>query len=339
MASQQLQTLINTLVVETGTVAVPQDATADLFVVGNTNQALAPLLLVTDTTINVATLLAPVPADGPAPGEYAKLRIAGDVTMDAEVGLFTPTAAGDPAYQPGFLTVELAAGATLRGEAELWNGGLRIGGDGSTAIEDFHFTLHGTDFSIATNGLDSSLWGFTSSATLAAPVTGDSVLTLAAGPADALGYMAGGSLSIRGSVGADTELRIEAGAARVFLPAAFEATVDLVEHGVAAQELGNVHSGHLTTPPVDQSLFLNDLKATAWGFNDATHTMTLYHGSKVVEQIQFDDHITASDFHQTASASHVDASFVVAAYSNGVDIGNYWQTDAHLLPMRADEIA
>ncbi len=338
MASQQLQTLLNTVVVETGTVAVPQDMTADLFLVGNTNQALAPLLLVTDTSINLETLLAPVPADGVAAGEYAKVRTAGVVTMDANVGLFTPAVAGDSTYQPGFLTVELSHGATLTCEADLWNGGLRITGDGSTAIKDFQFTLHGTDFSIATNGLDSSLWSFTSSATLAAPVTGGSVLTLAAGPTDALGHMAGGSLSIRSSVSADTELRIEAGAVRVFLPAEFEATVDLVEHGFAAQELGNVHSGHLTTPPVDQSLFLTDIKATAWGFDDATHTMTLYHGSKVVDQIQFDDHITASDFHQTASASDVDASFVVAAYSNGVDITNYWQTDAHLLPMRAADI-
>lgn len=338
-AAQQVQGGTGTITLETGTVVVADRAVPEVFLIGNTDKELAPTLDLTDAAVTLETIRAAPPAGGgAAPGEWGKISVAGVALVDATVGLFTPKAepgAATATYQPGFLTVTLAQDATLSGIFDLRNGGLAIKGDATSALEDFGLIVHGTDVNFHVTGLSPDLFPVTASGSLDAPVTGDSVVFMAAGQPDAQGRLFGGQMSFRQGAGEDVTVFVQAGSVGVYRPAEFHATVDLFEYeGVVAADVGDPDTGPVTLPPVAQNLFLRDLQATSWGFDDATHTMTLYDGTQAVSQVHFADHITADDFHDGLSGGPVDAQFVVAAYDNGVDIASYYESDVNqLLPM------
>ena len=328
----------DTIVLETGTFSVAGEVVPETVLIGNTDKELAPTLDLTDAAVWIKTLRAAPPAGGgAAPGEWGKVDAAGVAFVDATVGLFTPKAGTGTAatYQPGFLTVTLAEDATLAGIFDLRNGGLAVKGGPTSALEDFGLIVRGTDVNFHVTGLSPDLFPVTSSSSLDAPVAGDSVVFMAAGEPDAQGRLFGGQMSFRQDLGPGTTVFIEAGSVGVHEPAEFRATVDLFEYaGVVAANVGDPDTGPVTLPPVAQNLFLRDLQATSWGFDDATHTMTLYDGTLAVSQVRFADHITADDFYDGLSQGQVDAQFVVAAYDNGVDIASFYESDVNqLLPM------
>lgn len=328
----------DTIVLQTGTVSVAGRAVPETFLIGNTDRELAPTLDLADAAVTLETIRAAPPAGGgAAPGEWGKISVAGEALVDATVGLFTPQAGIETAatYQPGFLTVTLAEDATLSGLFDLRNGGVAIKGDATSALENFGLIVRGTDVNFHVTGLSPDLFPVTASGSLDVPVTGDSVVFMAAGQPDAEGRLFGGQMSFRQGAGEDVTVFVEAGSVGVYKPAEFSATVDLFEYeGVLAADVGDPDTGPVTLPPVVQTVFLRDLQATSWGFDDATHTMTLFNGSDAVSQVRFADHITADDFYDGLSQGEVDAQFVVAAYDNGVDIASYYESDVNqLLPM------
>lgn len=335
---QRARAGVDTIILETGTVSVAGKAVPETFLIGNTDKELAPTLDLADAAVWLETLRAAPPAGGgAAPGEWGKINVGGEAFVDATVGLFTPKAGIGAAatYQPGFLTVTLAKDATLSGIFDLRNGGVAIKGDATSALEDFGLIVRGTDVNFHVTGLSPDLFPVTASSSLDVPVTGGSVVFMAAGEPDAQGRLFGGQMSFRQSVGEDVTVFIEAGSVGIYKPAEFHATVDMLEYeGVAAANVGDPDTGPVVLPPVAQTLFLRDLQATSWGFDDATHTMTLYDGTQTVSEIRFADHITADDFHNGLFADRVDAQFVVAAYDNGVDIASFYESDVNqLLPM------
>lgn len=336
--SQQAPALAGTIVLQTGTLPVAGRAVPETVLIGNTDKELAPTLDLTNAAVTLETIrAAPPAAGGPAPGEWGKVNVTGAAFVDATIGQFTPKAAAGTAatYQPGFLTVTLAEEATLSGIFDLRDGGLAIKGDETSALENFGLIVHGTDVNFHVTGLSPDLFPVTASGSLDAPVAGDSVVFMASGQPDAQGRLFGGQMSFRQGAGEDVTVFVEAGSVGVFKPAEFHATVDLFEYaGVLAADVGDPATGPVTLPPVAQNLFLRDLQATSWGFDDATHTMTLYDGVQAVGRVRFADHITADDFFDGLSQGPVDAQFVVAAYDNGVDIASFYESDVNqLLPM------
>lgn len=335
---QQSPALAGTILLQTGTLPVAGKAVTETFLIGNTDKDLAPTLDLTNAAVVLETIrAAPPPGGGAAPGEWGKVDVTGVALVDATVGQFTPKAGAGTAatYQPGFLTVALAEDAALSGIFDLRNGGVAIKGDASSALEDFGLIVRGTDVNFHVTGLSPDLFPVTASSSLDAPVTGDSVIFLAAGQPDSEGRLFGGQMSFRQGAGEDVTVFVEAGSVGVHKPAEFHATVDLFEYaGVVAADVGDPDAGPVALPPVAQNLFLRDLQATSWGFDDATHTMTLYDGVQAVSQVRFADHITADDFFDGLSQGPVDAQFVVAAYDNGVDIASFYESDVNqLLPM------
>jgi hypothetical protein len=175
-----------------------------------------------------------------------------------------------PLAAPDHADIIVAPDAQLRaGFTVAWGSSLRIAGAAGAAFIATAGTLAGGD------------------AMIAVPLEGRGSILLTNGPADYTGQAATGTLELGSAVGASETIAIRMGHLLIDRPLAFHGTLD-----IAPSE--NPAGGVDRHGP--QSVLLKGLTATSYGFDDGTHTLLLYAGDHVVDQVAFARDITASSF-------------------------------------------
>ena len=118
------------------------------------------------------------------------------------------------------------------------------------------------------------------------------------------------SLEVGSGVGSDVTVAIRAGNLQIDNPMAFAGRVDLISNLPSPTTLFINDAG-------PQSVMLEGIAATSYGFDDASHTMTLFNGAAAVDQLGFTSDITARSFAPDGSGGS-ESAIGVAQTASGV---------------------
>lgn len=254
----------------------------------------------------------------PAP-DYATINVQGDSSIThLEVGSLTDGSAE--------ADVNLGQGATLTATFFVGNGAtLNVSGDDSSSLDLANSSPTPSEIRGGHMVVD-------------APVAGQGTIFMDGPYVPGLriplpsGFIPGSaSLEVGSSVGSDVTIAIRAGDLQIDNPMAFAGRIDLV-----ASPPPMLPSYIYTTPAGPQSVTLEGVAATAYSFDDSSHTMTLFNGGDVVDQVGFTSDITASSFMPNGS-SGPDNAISVAQTAGGVFLSHLPSStsdSATLIPMQ-----
>jgi hypothetical protein len=272
----------DTAVVASGQVVLRRQDVQATVLLGNTDPGAPPALDLRNSSLSALTMpdSLPQPFDNTIPivPEYATVNVRGDSSIGAiNVGdQLNTNRAPDPfghgpVGAPDTLTVNLAKGATL------------------TAGFDIKYrtdlTINGGDQALF-NATDSTIEGGT--AVIHTPLGGQSTIFMTNGPIEPSASAVAGSLELGSSVGAGDTINVRMGYLQIDKPLEFAGRVDLFDNIDAAP--GDRYSFG------PQSILLKNIFATSFSFDDASHVLTLFQGSDVVDQLRFTPGVRASFF-------------------------------------------
>lgn len=251
----------------------------------------------------------------PAP-DYATINVQGDSSItNLDVGSLTDG--------PAEADVNLGQGATLTATFFVGNGAtLNVSGDDSSSLD------------VANSPAPSRVGG--GHVVVNAPVAGQGTISMDGPYVPGLliplpsGFIPGSSsLEVGSSVGSDVTIAIRAGDLQIDNPMVFAGRIDLVASPPPMLPI-------YISPAGPQSVTLEGVAATTYSFDDSSHTMTLFNGGDVVDQVDFTSDITASSFMPNGS-SGPDNAISVAQTASGVFLSHLPSStsdSATLIPMQ-----
>jgi len=290
-------------------------------VLGGTDPSAAPaldLLFATAGTLTMPHDLPPPPySPNTSSAQYGILNAWGNDSVGLiDLGAFANTVRfAPPPYSHGSLFAADNLTVNLG-----WSSTLAAGFD---VREGSSLTVQGDDTS-SFNAADSLVEG--GKVVVAAPLGGEGRIAMTNGSAAYWGAADVGTLELGGAVGAGTTMDIRMGHLVIDQPMRFQGQID-----IRADE----NAPGLPGSPYDygvQDVVLKNLAATSYGFDDASHAMTLFNGDEAVDQLRFTPDITARSFGTSYPAIRIvqtGGDLSLQGYLSGSP------TDPNALPMHA----
>lgn len=212
-----------------------------------------------------------------SPPEYGTVNVFGHSGIGSlDLGNYANMVRAPDPYGHGPLTARDNLTVALNGSAAL-DTAFDVK-DGST------LTVNGGEAS-SFNAADSTVEG--GRVVINAPLAGQGTVFMTNGDVYYYGAAQAGSLELGGSVGAGETIDIRMGHLQIDQPMAFAGQIDLrADEGIPGQPAS--YGG--------QDVMLAGLTATAYSFDDGSHTMTLLNGANAVDQVRFTPDITVASF-------------------------------------------
>ena len=250
-------------------------------VLGSLDAGSEPVLDLHNSSVSQLTMPADLPqqpyATAQSPPEYGTVRVFGHGSVGRlDIGAYANMVRAPDPYGHVALTAQDRLTVALQGSATL-DTAFDVK-DGST------LTVNGTEAS-SFNAANSTIEG--GRVVVNAPLTGSGTILMTNGDVQYYGAAESGTLELGGSVGAGDTIDIRMGALQIDNPMAFAGQID-----IRADE--SVPGQPYTFGA--QSVMLENLSATAYSFDDASHTMTLFNGADAVDQVRFTPDVTAAFF-------------------------------------------
>ena len=270
----------DTAVINGGEVVVRHGDIAATVVLGGLDAGSQPVLDLHHSSVSQLTMPADLPqppyATFQSPPEYGTVQVFGHSSIGSlDIGAFasmvrapSPVGHGN-LTAPDILTVALNGAATLDTAFDVK--------DGSA------LTVNGAEAS-SFNAADSTIEG--GRVVVNAPLAGHGTILMTNGAVFYWGAAQTGTLELGGSVGAGETIDIRMGQLQIDKPMAFAGQIDIR----ADESLPGQYSYGA------QDVTLEGLTATAYSFDDSSHTMTLFNGETAVDQVRFTPDIVAASF-------------------------------------------
>ncbi len=268
----------DTAVIQTGEVILQGLRVTATVRLGSPDGAAPPVLDLRDSTLSVLTMpkgLPPQPyAAVVSPVKYATVNVSGQsrigsISIGAHADMVrAPQPYGHGALKaPNDLTVNLDAQAVLGAGFDVKDGStLRVNGDTTTGFNVGASVIRGGNVLIGV------------------PLAGQGTITMDNGAiVSSTGDAGAGTLELAGRVGAGVTIDIRMGTLLLDKPQLFEGTI-----GLRASQGSDTHG--------PQSVLLKGMTASSFGFDDATHRMTLWNGDAVLDTMQFTEDMVSSSF-------------------------------------------
>lgn len=269
----------DTAVIQTGEVAIQNGSRVAATVrLGSPDGTAPPVLDLSGSTLSVLTMpkgLPPQPfATVTSPTKYATVNVSGQSRIGSiNIGAMAdivraPAPYGHGALKaPDDLVVNLATQAVLGAGFEVRDGStLQVNGDTTTGFNVGASVIRGGNVVIG------------------APVGGSGTITMTNGAVvTPTGAADAGTLELARRVGAGVTIDIRMGTLLLDKPQLFAGTLNI-----------QASEGSASYGP--QGVLLRGLSASSFGFNDATHAMTLWSGGAVLDTLQFSASTTSASF-------------------------------------------
>lgn len=274
-----------------GEVVLRRQEVGATVLLGSPDAGLQPALDLRDASLNAMAM----PSDLPTQPyktqaslvEYATINVRGHSSIGMiNAGNFANMVRAPDPYGHGALTAPGVLNVNLGGHAAL-DAGFDVK-EGST------LTVNGGSGS-SLNAANSAVEG--GRVVINAPLAGQGTITMTNGAVEYYGAADTGRLELAGGVGDGVTVDIRMGDLQIDKPLEFAGSIDLraSEHDPAAS--------YDNFGP--QSVTLKGIASTAYSFDDATHTMTLYNGDAPADQVRFTPDIVAASFGATYSGIRV----------------------------------
>ena len=276
----------DTAVVTGGDVVLSSQDVQAMVIIGTANAGSQPTLDLRNSSLSLLTMpenLPKFPYTVETPRDYATVNVWGQSSIGAiNVGDIANTVRAPDPYGHGPIGAPNTLTVNLNGHTALGPGAtLSTGFDvkyGST------LAVYGTSRS-SLNASNSIIEG--GRVVIDAPLGGHGTIYVTNGPLDYTGNTFTGSLELGGYVGSGDTIDIRMGHLQIDNPAAFMGWIDLLaDEDIAGQP-------HAMGP---QSVTLEGIAATSYGFDDSSHTMTLFSGDNVLAAVHFTPDIVAASF-------------------------------------------
>ena len=270
-----------TAVIDSGEVVMRRQDVAATVTLGGLDPASPPMLDLRNSSLSQLTMPADLPqqpyATVQSPPEYGTIRVFGHSSIGGlDIGSYAnmvraPDPYGHaPLTAPDSLTIALNGSATLDTAFDVK--------DGST------LTVNGAERS-SFNAAGSTIEG--GRVVVNAPLGGNGTILMTNGNVYYYGQAQVGTLELGGGVGAGETIDIRMGHLQIDKPLAFAGQIDIR----ASESVPGQPDSYGA-----QSVTLEGLTATAYGFDDLSHTLTLFDGEAVVDQLRFTPDIVAASF-------------------------------------------
>ena len=271
----------DTAVIDGGWVVARRQDIAATVNLGGRDAGSQPVLDLRNSSISRLTMPADLPQQPfkppQSPTHYGTVRVFGHSSIGSlDIGAYAnmvraPEPYGHgPLIAPDFLTVTLNGAATLDAAFDVK--------DGST------LTVNGTAAS-SFNAANSTIEG--GRVVVNAPLAGRGKIYMTNGDVQYFGSAQVGTLELGDSVGAGETIDIRMGHLQIDQPMAFAGKIDIrADESIPGQPYSYGA----------QDVTLEGLTATAYSFDDNSHTMTLFNGATAVNQVHFTPDIVAASF-------------------------------------------
>ncbi len=270
-----------TAVIDGGEAVVRHADVAATVVLGGLDEGSQPVLDLHSSSVSRLTMPADLPqqpyATNQSPPEYGTVRVFGHSSIGSlDIGAFANMVRAPSPYGHGALTAPDTLTIALNGSATL---------DTAFDVKDSStLTVNGGEGS-SFDAADSTIEG--GRVVVNAPLAGSGTILMTNGNVLYYGAAQTGTLELGGSVGAGETIDIRMGHLQIDNPMAFAGQIDIR----ASESVPGQYDSFGA-----QSVTLEGLAATAYGFDDASHTMTLFNGADAVDQVRFTPDIVAASF-------------------------------------------
>ncbi len=309
-----------TAVIDGGEVVVRHGEVAATVVLGGLDEGSQPVLDLHNASVSQLTMPADLPQQpyttDQSPPEYGTVRVFGHSSIGSlDIGNYANMVRAPDPYGHGPLTAPDKLTVALNGSATL-DTAFDVK-DGST------LTVNGAETS-SFNAANSTIEG--GRVVVNAPLAGRGTILMTNGDVYYYGAAQTGTLELGGSVGAGETIDIRMGHLQIDQPMAFAGQIDIR----ADESIPGQYYSYGA-----QSVALEGLTATAYSFDDLSHTMTLFNGETAVDQVHFTPDIVAASFGPGYSG-HIG----IAQTAEGVFLrGQYtgYPTGATEIPMQTSQ--
>jgi hypothetical protein len=270
-----------TAVIDRGEVVVRRQDVAATVMLGGLDAGSQPTLDLRNSSVSRLTMPADLPqqpyATTQSPPEYGTVKVFGHSSIGSlDIGNFANMVRAPAPYGHGPLTALDNLTIALNGSANL-DTAFDVK-DGST------LTVNGAETS-SFNAASSTIEG--GHVVVNAPLGGNGTILMTNGDVFYYGEAQTGTLELGGSVGSGETIDIRMGHLQIDKPMAFAGQIDIR----ASESIPGQPESYGT-----QSVALENLTATAYSFDDLSHTMTLFDGATAVDQVHFTPDVMAASF-------------------------------------------
>lgn len=271
----------DTAVIDGGEVVARRQDIAATVKLGGLDAGSQPVLDLHNSSVSRLTMPNDLPQQPyrtiQSPPEYGTVNVFGHSSIGSlDIGAYANMNRAPDPYGHGPLTARDNLTVALNGSATL-NTAFDVK-DGST------LTVNGTGTS-SFNAANSTIEG--GRVVINAPLAGSGTVFMTNGAVEYYGAAQPGTLELGGSVGTGETIDIRMGHLQIDKPMAFAGQIDIrADESIPGQyyAFGS------------QSVTLAGLAATAYSFDDSSHTMTLFNGGSAVDQVHFTPDIVAASF-------------------------------------------
>ncbi len=241
-----------------------------------------PVLDLRNSSVSRLTMPADLPQQpyttSQSPPQYGTVNVFGHSSIGSlDIGNYANMVRAPSPYGHGALTAPDNLTVALNGSATL-DTAFDVK-DGST------LTVNGAETS-SFNAANSTIEG--GRVVVNAPLAGSGTIFMTNGAVEYYGAAQAGTLELGGSVGAGDTIDIRMGHLLIDQPMAFAGQIDVrADESIPGQPYYSYGA---------QDVTLKGLVATAYSFDDASHTMTLFNGADAVDQVRFTPDIVAASF-------------------------------------------
>lgn len=270
-----------TAVIGGGEVVVRRQDVAATVRLGGLDAASQPVLDLRNSSLSRLTMPADLPQQPyttvQSPPEYGTIQVFGHSSIGSlDIGNYANMVRAPDPYGHGPLTAPDNLAIALNGSATL---------DAAFDVkEGSTLTVNGAATS-SFNAASSTIEG--GRVVMNAPLGGNGTILMTNGDVYYYGEAQVGTLELGGSVGAEETIDIRMGHLQIDKPLSFAGQIDIR----ASESLPGQPQSYGA-----QSVTLEGLTATAYSFDDLSHTMTLFNGDAVVDQLRFTPDIAAASF-------------------------------------------
>lgn len=271
----------DTAVIDGGEVVARRQDIAATVKLGGLDAGSQPALELRNSSVGRLTMPADLPQQPymppQSPPQYGTVRVFGHSSIGSlDIGNYANMVRAPSPYGHGPLTAQDNLTIALNGSATL---------DTAFAVKDGStLTVNGSEGS-SFNAANSTIQG--GRVVINAPLGGNGTIFMTNGDVQYFGAAQTGTLELGGSVGAGETIDIRMGHLLIDQPMAFAGQIDMrADESVPGQPYSYGA----------QDVTLEGLAATAYSFDDGSHTMTLFNGGTAVDQVRFTPDIVAASF-------------------------------------------
>ncbi len=307
----------DTAVIDGGEAVVRHRDIAATVRLGGLDAGSQPVLDLHNSSVGQLTMPADLPQQpyttNVSPAAYGTVQVFGHSSIGSiDIGAYANMVRAPSPYGHGPLTAPDTLTVALNGSATL---------DTAFEVKDSStLTVNGGEGS-SFNAADSTIEG--GRVVVNAPLAGTGTIFMTNGTVTYYGAAQTGTLELGGSVGPGETIDIRMGHLLIDQPMAFAGQIDIRANEDPGSSFGV------------QSVTLEGLTATAYSFDDASHTMTLFNGADAVDQMRFTPDITAASFGPGLSAKIGVVQTAEGVFLRGQYTGNPTGTE---IPLQASHV-